>query len=297
MDFWRPLTERDKPWVLREREHGTQVVLLGESEAHDTTQAPASVNDARRYWITRYLNSRFLAVPDHVELLVREVRARSGARDPGLLRQIHGQARHLEQRTVAAGAVELSDALCRWWLLDDDHQDRRREAALWVSTGHAAALFHGEIYDLLPPTRGGYQRLQEYGIRFGQERVVIYVEPFISEGRIEPNTARSALLLDHEPLPWSRWGREFAERMPVEIVELQNRLAASDRMPRALAIRARLQPQMSLYRLSPYRPPRPPTTRRGERESGATQDFVRPGAPGFGARRSRRRSVVQRGPG
>ena len=65
-DYWRPLTERDAPWLLRGQDHGTQVVLLGQHERHDTTQAPAaSVTNARRHWITRYLNARFLRL--HVE--------------------------------------------------------------------------------------------------------------------------------------------------------------------------------------------------------------------------------------
>ena len=40
-DFWRPLDEQDKPWLLRGHDHGTQVVLLGQHEHHDTTQPPA----------------------------------------------------------------------------------------------------------------------------------------------------------------------------------------------------------------------------------------------------------------
>jgi hypothetical protein len=47
-DYWRPLAEADKPWLLRGQDHGTQVVLLGQHERDDTTQAPASVTEARR---------------------------------------------------------------------------------------------------------------------------------------------------------------------------------------------------------------------------------------------------------
>jgi hypothetical protein len=62
-EFWRPLDEQDKPWVLRGQHHGTQVVLLGRHERHDTTQAPDRVSEGRRQWITRYLNGRFLRPP------------------------------------------------------------------------------------------------------------------------------------------------------------------------------------------------------------------------------------------
>lgn len=43
----------EKPWVLRGRPHGTQVVLLGQHEREDTTQAPKSVTEGRQRWITR----------------------------------------------------------------------------------------------------------------------------------------------------------------------------------------------------------------------------------------------------
>jgi hypothetical protein len=97
-DFWRPLGEADKPWVLRGQDHGTQVVLLGQHERHDTTQAPESVTEARRHWITRYLNARFVRVPHQIEVLVREQHGRD---KPGQLRQIHGEQHHIERHAVA----------------------------------------------------------------------------------------------------------------------------------------------------------------------------------------------------
>jgi hypothetical protein len=122
-DFWRPLDEDEKPWLLRGRDHGTQVVLLGQHERHDTTQPPASVSDGRRRWITRYLNGRFLRLPEQVEVLVRDQQGQ-----PGELRRIHGEEHQLQRRVMAAGAVPLSDAIARWWVLDEDHRVRRREA-------------------------------------------------------------------------------------------------------------------------------------------------------------------------
>ena len=251
-DYWRPLGEAEKPWLLRGQDHGTQVVLLGEHERHDTTQAPPSVTDARRQWITRYLAGRFLRFPSQVEVLVRE----HHGPDTHPPRRIHGEQHHLEHHAVAAGTVALSDAIVRWWVLDDDHRARRREAALWASSGHAAAAFHDELYDVLAPTRGGYGRLQDFGIRFGNERVVLHIVPQAEAGRVQCNTARTTLLLDHEPLPWARWGEEFAAAMPAEILRLQERAAGTDCAPRRDAIRSRVGAILPLYRLSRYRPTR-----------------------------------------
>jgi hypothetical protein len=255
--FWRPLEEHDKPWLLRGQSHGTQVALLGHHERHDTTQAPESVTEARRHWIARYLNTRFRALPDPVEVLVHEPH---GQPKPGELRRIHGERHHVEQRAITAGTVELSDATVQWWVLDDDHRGRRHEAGAWASSGHAAAVLGDELYDGLPQTRGGYGRLQDFGIRFGYERVVLHLEPRVQHGRLEANTARTMLLLDHEPLPWSRWGNEFAATMPEELLRLQERVATSDGTPRREAIRSRVGSILPLYRLSRYRPTPPPGT-------------------------------------
>jgi len=250
---------------LRGLGHGTQVVLLGRHERHDTTQAPTSLTEARRQWITRYLNGRFPRPPEQVEVLVCDQHGQ-----PRQLQRIHGEQHHLRQRAVAAGAVPLSDAIARWWVLDDDHRVHRREAAIWASTGHAAAVFGDELYNTLPQTRGGYGRLQDFGIRFGYERVVLHLEPHVRADRLECNTARTLLLLDHEPLPWSRWGEEFTSAMPDEIRQLQERAASADCVPRREAIRNRVNAIMPLYQLSRYRPTQPPTPRSAPGNTGRT---------------------------
>ena len=169
-----------------------------------------------------------------------------------------------------------------WWVLDDDHRGRRREASLWASTGHVAAVFGDELYDVLPQTRGGYGRLQDFGIRFGYERVVLHLEPQVQAGRLEANTARTLLLLDHEPLPWSRWGEEFAAAMPEEILRLQERAASADGVPRQEAIRGRVSAILPLYRLSRYRPP---ASRRSPRQAATDTSVESPAdstrAPGL----------------
>ena len=100
--------------------------------------------------------------------------------------------------------------------------------------------------------------------RGSQERVVLYLEPQVDPGRVEANTARSMLLLDHEPLPWARWGEEFAANMPGEIRQLQERAASAEGTPRQEAIRSRVAPLLPLYRLSRYRPARSSRPDRGK---------------------------------
>jgi hypothetical protein len=264
-DYWRSLGEPDKPWLLRGQDHGTQVVLLGRDERDDTTQAPESVTDARQHWITRSLNSRFRQFPEGIEVLVRDHHGRG---QPGQLTRVDGERAHVERRAVAGGTVELSDAVAGWWVLDDDHRARRREAGSWTSSSHVVAVHGDELYDLLAPTRGGYGRLQDFGVRFGYERVVIHLQPHVKADRLQATTARTLLLLDHQPLPWTRWGEEFAAAMPDEIRRLQEHAASTHGTSRQEAIRSRVASIMPLYRLSRYRPtpaPRPsPATGDGD---------------------------------
>jgi hypothetical protein len=86
---------------------------------------------------------------------------------------------------------------------------------------------------------------------------VLHLHPHGHAGRLQCNTARTLLLLDHEPLPWARWGEEFAAAMPDEIRQLQERAASADCVPRREAIRSRVSAIMPLYRLSRYRPTKP----------------------------------------
>jgi hypothetical protein len=99
------------------------------------------------------------------------------------------------------------------------------------------------------------------------------------------NTARTMLLLDHEPLPWSRWGEAFADRMPDEIRRLQERVANASGIPRREAIRSRVDAILPLYCLSQYRPTRRPSQSptpqpTGDRnESPACADQSKPAVP------------------
>ena len=200
-------------------------------------------------------------------MLVREHHDRG---KPGQLTRVEGERAHVERRAVCGGIVEISDAIACWWVLDDDHRARRREAGAWTSSGHIVAVHGDELYDQVAQTRGGYGRLQDFGVRFGYERVVIHLQPQVEPHRLQANTARTMLLLDHEPLPWTRWGDEFAAAMPEEIRRLQEHAASTDGTPRQDAIRSRVASILPLYRLSRYRPTPPP------RPSPATDDRRRP---------------------
>ena len=70
--------------------------------------------------------------------------------------------------------------------------------------------------------------LQLFGVIFGYQQVVIYVEPQPDAGLdITTDTARTRLLINSQPLPWADWAEEFREHMPEAIVEHMEAAAAA----------------------------------------------------------------------
>jgi len=118
-----------------------------------------------------------------------------------------------------------------------------------------AALFDDELYEIAAG-RPGVARLQSFGVIFGYNRVVIYVEPSQNQdGGLTANTARTHLLIDSQPLPWTEWAAEFRERMPEPIVKLMDQVAAgAGNAESATSIRERLKQIRDLFKFSRDRP-------------------------------------------
>ena len=131
---------------------------------------------------------------------------------------------------------------------------------IWASTGHAAAVYGEELYDILPQTRGGYGRLQDFGIRFGYERVVLHLQPQVEAGVCNATPPGRCCCSTTSRSPWARWGEEFAAAMPAEILRLQERAASAEASLAERRSATASTPILPLYRLSRYRPTRPPTT-------------------------------------
>lgn len=246
-----------KPGIIGE--HGTVVVLLGNAEDENTMRPPEGTPYPSQ-WISRYLNTRYFKFPDGVKVKAREF-ARSSeegwptkrtdqmSQGGAMLRTVEGQSAFLERVASTSGTVPLIGATAYWWILDDAKTGVKH----FVSSGHVAALWQDELYEM-QLGKSGTSRLQEFGIIFGFSRVVIYVEPRGNgAGKIRTNTARTQLLLDHEPLPWTQWAAEFRRKLPDELQELINDAApiSSNHLQN---IRNRLKQIEELFKYSRYRP-------------------------------------------
>lgn len=262
-DWTVELDDTDMPDSIRQAGCGTQVTLMGEKPQQDTTRAPRGA-DGRDWWLLRYLNTRYFELPRHATILVRPVCRAATPTDGRIpkLERVNGMRALLELHATHAGSTHLPGgpdapaATAHWWILNEDSGERRRHAHKWQASGHMAALMDGEAYETLPSTRGGYQRLQEFGVRFAYDRVVIYLEPDREDRRVVANTSRTRLLFDGDDLPWGTWARAFRRALPDALRELQENAASRHGSEdRREAIARRMSVHAGVYRLPAYRPP------------------------------------------
>lgn len=250
--YWAYVQDDVKPPVIDR--HGTMVVLLGNEADVDTMTPPEGTPSPSR-WITRYLNTRYFRLPAGVKLKAREGwRFPRSNTDNNVLRTLTGQEAYLNAHADSSGKMELTDATAHWWILKDEDA-LTQNSGEFASSGHVASLYQNELYEMVS-SRQGVARLQSFGVIFGHNRVVIYLEPQNgATRRLTSNTARTQLLLNGEPLPWSDWAAEFRDNMPPQISELVDRVAAAaSGSDHKHTIRERLKAIIELFKFSRYRP-------------------------------------------
>jgi hypothetical protein len=234
-------------------EHGTKIVLLGMSTEVDTMKAPSEAASPSK-WIAKYLNGRYFRIPKGITIRAREgwEQPRSNG-DVNVLRRVTGMEEYLDAHSESHGSLKLTDAVAHWWVLKDE-KALTSNSGFIESGGHVAALYQDELYEL-STGRSGSAKLQQFGIIYGQNRVVIYVEPDASGAiKLTTNTARTSLLLNSESLPWTDWMSEFRLNLPDEIHKLMEDIASkSSASDHAKSIRERLRSLLDLYRVSRYR--------------------------------------------
>lgn len=249
---WAQVEDYVKPDPIRN--HGTMVVLLGNDHGQDTMQPPEGTASPSQ-WVARYLNTRYFQFPHGVTIKARQgwEFPRSN-KDSNLLRSITGQRAYLENHSVASGDMPLNGAVAHWWVLKDEDALTQNSGYI-ASSGHMAALYQDELYEMTTG-RAGVARLQSFGVIFGHNRVVLYLEPKNGQGkRLASNTARTQLILNGEPLPWADWAAEFRAALPQEIQSLMEEVAgASTAADHKQSIRERLKQIRELFRISRYRP-------------------------------------------
>jgi uncharacterized membrane protein YgcG len=242
---------------------GTAVTLFGRA-ADDMTMKP---DDQPSKWLIFYLNTRFFEIPDKITLKVRDFNnadfenwPRSAQEADSIsmgqtrgsqLRAIKGMKRHLDEaKGVVGGTVELQTARIHWFILPEE---LIKQADIWDCRAHSGALYQGELYEIRR-ARQSFGRIRDFGVIFGYDRMIIYAEPKQSEINVSPNTARSFLVVDGEPLPWDQWAAEFRQKMPQEIKDMMDGIvSASGGRDHKESIKRRLKDIRALLKIRRYR--------------------------------------------
>jgi len=248
-EYWGYVDDAVKPESIKD--HGTKVVLLGDTADQDT-MAPLEGTPYPAFWLARYLNTRYFRVPARIR-----IQARSGWTLPrgdqhNFLREVTGQEVFLKDNSLAGGKLPLENATAHWWILKE--KDEVSRMGLHNANGHVAALYQDELYEPTSPGRASITRLQSvFGIVFGFQRVVIYVEPVATDA-VTSNMSRTQLVVRNERLPWEHWGNEFRERMPQEIRDFMAEVAAgAETSDHSANIWDRLKQVRDLFRFPRYR--------------------------------------------
>ncbi|MDB5618101.1 ATP-binding protein [Tardiphaga sp.] len=232
-----------KPKIITK--HGTRVTLLGMLPDQDTMLPPEGVGGIRESWIIRYLNTRFFKVPECVDLFARigYYREISDKKHNHLLR-VYGQKSVLDGKAENFGEVQVTGAKVYWWIMPEAADGHGRE----LVKGHSALLNEDEIFDI---SDARSNRLAYFGVIFGRDRVVIYVEP----ENVVQNTSRTGLVRpDGSPLKWDVWQDEFRQNMPPVLRQFLDKLINDNsKDSHADSIRERLKSLKELFRISRYR--------------------------------------------
>ncbi len=257
---------------------GTKVVLGGQEDEQHTV-VPPELRTSRgalkpapggMKWLTIYLNRRFFRFPSGITVRVRELSSTDPQKWPvepatsvsagAQLRTVEGAKHHLDANAEdgGSGSVELDGATVHWWLLKQFTPSGTRTLSdsrqAWESRGHVAALYQDELYELRQGLEGG-RFLKMFGITFGFDRVVLYVEHATGPGRsLSSNTARNALRLNGDELPWTEWAAEFRTKIPAALRRMMDDLlAASGAKDHLEAIKRRLQTIEDFLRVERYK--------------------------------------------
>lgn len=245
VEWCTPLDDEVKPDIIDQ--HGTRVTLFGMSEEQDTMLPPPGVLGGRENWIFQYLNTRFFEFPSDVQVMARVGYYRDWEnKKHNYLRQVGGQKSSLDKWAEHSGSVSLSDAMVHWWILKAGRQGHGRE----FLSGHTGCLNQRELFDI---TYGRANRASHFGIIFGKEDVVLYVEPSPTD-YVQDTTRTRLAKADGSALPWSKWADEFREKMPTEIsTYMKKMMSGSTNQSHTDSIKKRLRDIQQFYKLSRYR--------------------------------------------
>lgn len=262
---WTPrIKDVYKPSTITK--NGTKVTLLGTSK-QDNTCFPPEAGGAMN-WLITYLTGRYFRIPENIKLQARVLTRDDGdwpSEEPQPsaktynFQTVFGAKALLDDYAKEKGTVALTTADAHWWVFDDPRQASKDMSTRGGRTGKVGIVFQDEVYvQLVPPA--ARRILASFGIVFGADHVVIYVEPKKTLD-IRADTARSRIIINGEDVQkanwFETWGEEFRQKMPPAIkAKIDEIMAKTEGDPEGKTrerIKERLQRIRELLRPSRYR--------------------------------------------
>lgn len=231
-------------------EHGSVIVLLGNSPTDDTVRGDPNRDEAEIKGISSYLNRRIWKIPEDTQVTVDEFRTEARSSWPMTETMAHGthngagSDRRLNSRRIvgaqsyveyssksfrkgsiqASGTVTLDDTTEVDWVLWEGERPAIQSYA--AISGFIATLYKNELYDVTTH----HATYRSFGISESAVRKNLWLiirPPAFDEEKgfgVYPRTDRNALLLRGGPnaggpLPLHDWAGEFADKMPQQIVD------------------------------------------------------------------------------
>ena len=247
--------------------NGTKVSLLGTSDDANTCFPPEDGGGGMN-WLITYLTGRYFRIPENIRM---QVRVLTRAAEDWPAEEPEPSAKTFNFQTVKgakalfddyardSGTVSLATADAHWWVFDDPRQASKDMSSRGGRTCKVGIVFQDEVYVQVSPP-AARRILAGFGIVFGADHVVIYVEPRKTLD-ICADTARSRLIIngqDVQEANWfETWGEEFKSKMPPAIkAKIDEIMAKTERDPEGKTrerILERLQRIRALLRPSRYR--------------------------------------------
>ena len=198
------------------------MVLLGESD-HDNTYFNEKAEMPSR-WILRYLNSRYFEIPEGIKITAPSIRHREDGSLKPMFQTVRGMKsfldKHIEEENHY-GRMDVYKGTLHWWLLDQ--KEIRARETRYNYHAQSGAVFQNEMYNVAR-MQSHRSRMQKFNLLYTYDRVAIFIEPNF---KVRSNTARSSLLMEDESnLPWEIWAREFSQKMPDIIKDMEAELFA-----------------------------------------------------------------------
>lgn len=276
LTYVRPMADAAKPALVGN--HGTKVILLGNEAGEQTWRKPDGIAGGETNWLYKYLNSRYFRLPENITVQVRNLRRDPETwplREPPAADQtlnfetIRGMKEILDRQVKAGtsegpqragGMVRLTDVNVHWWVFEDREVVDKAVNPRAIPPGHVGIVFQDELYTVRTGNLGR-KLMALFGVLYGADGIVLYVEPRESAGSVHADTGRSRVIVNGQDADsadlWARWGEEFRAHMPVEIEAFIQRLLSKDddstREERRQRILERLQRIRELLNPSRYR--------------------------------------------